>query len=238
MTNLLAIAAALTMTSTAEPTWEDIVQKNFKDCVFTARVITGNQRELKKINKDFAASYRFSFMNAKVKEPYKVKLESTVDDTDIVYVLVGTKRTYRIPRIKAQTTEDLSNSPGKRQTVVDFGILTPSLFRDLFKADYIRTDRANNDYVFDLTYKEPRWNDTSKHRVWIDPQKKYITKRVWYSQEGKLLATFVYDNPKNEDGVWFPTKCTVKNAEDKVAGVTEYQSMKINTGLADSVFKI
>lgn len=236
MLNLVAIAA-LTAITTADPTWEDIVQKNFKDCVFTAKVVKGNQTELKKINKDFAISYRFKFMNAKVKEPYKVRLDSEVDDTMIVYLLVGTKKSYVIPG-KIRASEDVADAPGKRQTVRDFGILTPSLFRDYLKADYVRTDRESGDYVFDLTYKEARWNDTSRHRVWIDPQQKYIKKRVWYAQEGHLLATFLYENPKNEDGVWFPTKCTVKNAEDKVAGVTEYSSMKINVGLADSVFKL
>ena len=51
------------------------------------------------------------------------------------------------------------------------------------------------------------------------------------------MATFIYENPKNEGGVWFPTKCTVKNVEDKVAGITEYQRMAINKGIDDAMFR-
>lgn len=236
MTGLLACVALSSMIQ--NPGVDDIVQSAFKDCRFEARVVKGNQRELKKINSDFAASYRFSFMKAQIKEPFKVRLESTVDDTNIVYLLVGTKRTYSIPRIKVNTTEDLSNSPGKRQTVLDFGILTPSLFKELFTAKFQRTDRETGDYVFDLTYQTPRFDDTSRHRVWVDPKHKFIKKRAWFNQEGRQLATFIYEEPKQEDGVWFPTRCTVKNVDDKVAGVTEYRSMSINVGLQDSVFKI
>jgi outer membrane lipoprotein-sorting protein len=231
------IAFSVISTGFLTPTWQDIVQPAFKDCTFTAHAVRGNQKELRKINNDFATSYRFSFMKAKVKEPFMVRLESTVEDTDILYMENGARKLYRIPKIHLSKVEDVSNAPGKRQTVMDFGILTPSLFQSLFNATYVRTDRENGHYVFDLTYKHPRYDDTSKHRVWIDPQRKYITKRVWFSQEGRELATFIYEKPKFERGVWFPTRATVKNVEDKIAGITEYTSMNINVGLSSSIFQ-
>ena len=39
-------------------------------------------------------------------------------------------------------------------------------------------------------------------------------------------------------GVTFPTQLTVRNSENKVAGVTRYSNVRGNQGLADSVFKL
>ena len=72
--------------------------------------------------------------------------------------------------------------------------------------------------------------------MWIDPEKDYTTRREWYDQKGRQKATFLYENPKKFDGVWFPTQLTVKNMDNKVAGVTRYDSIRVNTGLASSLF--
>ncbi len=230
-----AALAALMVGAQNTYDWNDIVQKGFRDATFEARAVKGYQKELKKINSDFAYSYRFDFMTAKVKEPYMLRLESVVDDTKLMYIMNGTKKYYNVGgRIKG--TDDVSKAPGKRQTLMDFGILTPSLFADPFKGTFVRVDRESGDLVFDLTY-QTKYDDGSRNRVWVSKDKKYITKRVWFNQEGIQLATFIYENPKNKDGIWFPTRCTVKNNDDKVAGITEYTKMVINAGLPDSLFK-
>ncbi len=237
MTTLYALLA---ITSSQKATYDvdDIVQKGFKDATFIAKLIKSDQTELKKINRDFAASYRFGTTQAWLKEPNMLKLRSTVDDTDVEFLLVGATRKYSVPRVKLSKTEDLKNAPGKRQTTLDFGLITPALFKDLFVGTFIRVDRESGDLVFDLTYEKPRYDDTSRQRCFVDKDKRYVTKRVWFNQEGRQLATFLYSKPKLENGVWFPTNCVVKNVDDKVAGTTEYQSMKINSGLSESIFKL
>lgn len=217
---------------------DDIVAKGFKDCRFEVRVVKASQQELKKINVDFAGSYRFSFMKAVIKEPFMVRLESTVDDTDIVYMLVGAKRTVVIPRVKVRHQEDLSKSPGKRQTTLDFGVITPALMDDLFAGKFDRVDRETGALVFDLTYQRPKYLDNSRQRVWVNKEKRYVEKRVWYNQEGRQMATFVYEEPKEFAGVWFPTRCTVRNVDNKVAGITEYKKLSVNVGVKDAEFKI
>lgn len=233
MNALLALAAF----SLPQFDTNDITQKGFRDATFTAVVKSANQAELKKINQDFAATQRFGTTKAMLKDPHMLKLISTVDDTDVVFLLVGTKRTYSIPKIKLHKSEDLSMAPGKRQTPLDFGLITPGLFENLFEAKFVRVDRETDNLVFDLSYLK-KFDDTSKQRVFVDKTRKFVEKRVWYNQEGRLMATFIYSKPKLENGVWFPTMCTVRNADDKVAGVTEYISTRINSGLADSVFKL
>jgi len=214
---------------------QSFVQTNLQDATFTAHVDKSSEAELKKINKDFGQSYRFPLTTIRYKEPFKLRLEATTEDTTILYILNGTTQFFKIPRINIKQKTDLSMHPGRRQTPLDFGLLTPALFDGLFDAKFVRWDRATGNAVFDLTYPA-KYDDTTRHRIWIDPQKKYVTKREWYNQPGRQIATFYYENPKSEGGVWMPTKLTVKNVDDKIAGQTTYDSLKVNTGIADSMF--
>ena len=219
-------------------TWQDIVQSNFQDAEFYAHAVKGNQRELQKINREFATSYRFmsSKAHAEMKEPLMMRFEASVEDTSLLYVINGAHRMYKIPKNGLNLRENLADAPGKRQTTLEFGFLTPALFTSLFDASFKRVDRESGDLVFDLTFKNPPFHDTTVHRVWVDPQKKYITKRVWFAQDGREMATFLYDRPTHQNGVWLPTRATVKNVDDKVAGITEYTNMRINIGIPSSRF--
>lgn len=234
MTTLIATAAFLIA---GQSTYDanDIVQRNLKDLSFTARVEYGNQAELAKINKDFGDSYRVPYSIITTKEPFKVRVEGKVGDTTALYILNGTKRVYSIPRLKLRQKEDVSKGPGKRQTYLDFGLITPSLLEDLFDATFVRVDRATGDLVFDLTYKK---YDKSRHRVWVDPKKKIVTKREWYNQKGKQLATFYYEKPVEIDGIWMSTLATVRNVDNKKAGVLAYENIKVNQGVSDSLFNV
>lgn len=216
------------------------VQGKFKDLAFTAKVQSSKQGELAKINQDFAKSYRFSSSKVWLKEPMKLRMESRVEDTDIFFIINGGKKLVRIPRANINQRDDVSKSPGKRQTPLDFGLLTPSLFSGFLKAAFVRTE-ARGDYsghaVFDLTYITSL-DDSSRYRVWVDPDKKFTAKREWYSQAGYLMATFTYEQPQEYSGVWIPTKVTVKNADGKFGGSTAYQGIKVNAGISDSLFKV
>ncbi len=234
MSLLLIAAAALTV---QDPRIEDVLPSTFKSATFTAVVGSAKQAELQKINKDFAQSYRFKRMDVMMKEPFMLHLASKVDDSEIVMVINGVKKAYKIPRAGISKTEDNSKSPGKRQTALDFGVLTPGLFDGYLASKYVRTDRRTGEYVFDLTYS-PSFTDESRHRVWIDPKTKFLTKREWYSQKGFLRATFTYSDPVMMGGVAFPTKATVANADNILAGTMNYVDIKMNPSLADSLFKI
>jgi outer membrane lipoprotein-sorting protein len=220
-------------------TWHDIVQPSFQDSTFVGKAVTASAKELKKISSDFAVSYRFlgQEVQAKLKEPFMVRLDATIEETKLQAIYNGDRRVFKIPQNRLSKQENLSDSPGKRETVLDFGILTPSLFENLFDATFIRVDRETGALVFDLTYKRPRFDDSSRQRVWVDKEKRYVTKRLWFAQDGHEMATFLYENPQFQSGVWFPSRAVVKNVDGMVAGVTEYQAVRINSGLADRLFQ-
>ena len=217
---------------------QDYVQSNLKDVAFTAKVGDASQKELAKINEDFAKSYRIKSTLVRLKEPMKLRVESEIDpDNKVVMVLNGATQMYRYPRANLSGKQNLSKSPGKRQTFLDFGLLTPGLFKDFYLANFVRMDRETGLAVFDFTFPKSL-DDTSRQRVFIEPKKHYIVKREWYAQEGNLRAVFQYDNAVQTGGAWVPTKTTVYNAERKVAGVTTYVGVKANSGIGDDLFKV
>ncbi len=231
MTTLLALAVLQSQNISA------YVQPAFHDATFTAKIVSKNQNELKKINDDFGAGYRVETSTVRIEEPFKVRVDANIEDTQVTYIVNGTKRHFKIPRLRINKAEDLSTKPGNRQTVFDFGIITPSLFESFMDAKFVRMDRATGDVVFDVTYKSV-FNDKTRFRIWIDPAKRYITKREWYHRKGRMVATFYYDQPETTNGVTAPTRLTVKNGDDVVAGVTRYDGIKINAGIPDDVFGV
>ena len=212
------------------------VQTKLKDVSFVVKVGSSNQKELAKINKDFAQSYRFKQTNVFAKDPFKLRLEAMVEDQSVLFILNGTSRWIKVPSARISTKENLAKSPGKRQTWLDFGILTSGLFSGLYDAKFVRSDRETGAAVFDLTY-EPSLEDTTRQRVFIEPGKKVVSRREWYGQDGKLKAIFTYENPVQKSGVWISSKLTVTNADGKVAGVSSYTDLKVNSGLSDSLFR-
>ncbi len=233
-----AFAAAVAL-GQSSPSIRDVWQDELKDFSFVAKKISANQKELAKINKDFGSAYRFTSTEIQYKEPMMLRGESKVEDQSIIYIINGPIRRYKIPRAGINTREDLAKAPGKRQTPLDFGIVTPSLFNGLFQAKFVRKDTRSGDLVFDLTYLE-KLDDDSRHRVWIDPEKKFVTKREWYSQNDnfRLMATFFYEAPQAFGKVFMPTKLTVNNAEGKLAGVSAYTQIQVNRGIPASDFGV
>lgn len=220
------------------PRIEDFLQSNLVDASFRAVVTRSVQSELAKINEDFARTYRFRSTQVRMMEPFMVRLDTRVDDMDILFVMNGPRKMIRIPGANIAHREDLSRAPGKRQTAFDFGLLTPSLFRDLYDAEFVRMDRRTGQPIFDVTYK-PSLRDGTRSRIWVDPERKVIARREWYSQRGgHLQATFEYRDVRNFNGVWFPGSITVTNAEGRFAGETRYQDIRVNTGLAANLFEI
>ena len=213
----------------------DYVQTRLHDLRATVKQQTANQRELEKINKDFANSYRIKQMTARYKEPSKMRLESKVGVVSVVYIINGNRKHVSAGPIKS--TDDISDAPGKRQSLMDFGILTPG-FMKLVNAKFLRYDHEGGVRypVFELTWANS--DDTSKHIVWMDGKTRTVVKRQWYNQVGKLMAIFYYKNPvEAAPGIWIPTRVEVYNAEGKLGGVTTYVDLYVNEGLPDSLFQ-
>ena len=238
---LLSLALA-TLLAPAQPLAQsraiaDYVQPGFRDISFSATIVQKRLSELRKIGPEFSQTYLFDTISVRAKEPFKLRLDAAADDTRATYLINGARQSFSVPRLGLKQSNDLSKYPGRRQTLLDFALPTPSLFADFYDAAFVRFDRESGNPVFDLRFPTST-KDTSRNRVWIDRATRTIVRREWYGQSDALKAVFLYAKPIKKDGIWFNTELTVKNAEDKVGGVTRYSNVRVNTGLDDAVFRL
>ncbi len=233
---MLVLVAMVPLLAPQQMSISTFCAKGFEDLSMTAKVMKGDQKELIKINDDFGQSYRFSSSTIRMKEPYMLRVDAKVDDTRMSYILNGTTQLMSVPNLRIKQRTNLATAPGRRQTVMDFGILTPGLFDgSLFTAKFVRVDRKTGGIVFDIGY-EAKFDDTTRSRVWMHPSKHYIMSREWYHRTGRLQATFTYENPAEKKGIWYPTMMTVRNVDNQIAGQTRYEDVKVNESLSESIF--
>jgi hypothetical protein len=234
MNSLLALTALVSFPQS--PSVDQYTQP-IKDVSFNMDVRVGNQGELRKISGDFGEAYRFDHVSFKIKDSFMVRGDTKVDDTSVVMILNEGIRLFRAPRQNINIKKDVRNHPGQRQTIFEFGLVTPELFQSFMDAKFVRNDRATGDVVFDLNF-DRKFGDTTRYRVWISPDKRFTTKKEWYGQDGALKATFTFTDPTKVGSIWLPTRAMVRNSEGKLAGELSYGGFKVNSGLADSIFKI
>jgi hypothetical protein len=213
-------------------------QTGLHDATFTAKVVSGDQDALQKIGRDFGTSYKFSSARVFLEEPFKLRVESNYEGSKVVMVENDLKVVYSLPGV-GKKGRDLTHAPGARQTMLDFGILTPSLFATIFDAAFVSESSTDGTVTFDLTFKaSPDYKDTTRYRVVIDSAKHYVMRRDWFGQDGGLRAIFRYDVPVQVGGCWVPTDMKVSNAEGKLAGVTRAEGLKINAGIDEKLFGV
>ena len=201
-----------------------------------------DKNELEKIGGDFARSYQFQGLFRTVtleyKQPDKLRLSGKGLLGKASIVMNGPLRFSRVP-LMPKKVEDLSDSPGKRQSILEYGGLLAPETLTFMQGKFVREETVDDQptSVFDLTYKGAATG--SHYRVWFDTKTRLTTKREWYGLEGKLKATFYYQNPKEiANGIWLPTQVEVKNAEGVSAAITTLDDVKVNQGLSDELFAI
>ena len=223
----------------APPTIDAYCRHGLHDATFTAKVVSGDQAALSKIGRDFGTSYKFNSAQVFIEEPFKLRVESNWQGSKVVMVENDLTTVYTIPGTGIKKVRDLTHSPGGRQTLMDFGILAPSLFASVFDAAFVSENTGEGTVTFDLTFKtSPEYKDTTRHRIVIDATKQYVVRREWYGQDGVLKATFAYGVPVQVAGCWVPTDMRVSNSDGKLAGETRAEGLKVNTGLDEKLFAV
>ena len=215
------------------PQLAQVVASDLKDFQATVKVVKADRSELNKINRDFGMAYSLRDLTMRYKEPNKLRMEGSVG----WLIFNGSTRYFRVPQLKLTKRDDLGDSPGKRYSLFDIGLLSPSALSSI-ESKYLRAESCDGipSQVFEASY---RGDDTSRFTVWIDPEKRVILKRAWYDGAGKLKAVFRYQEHRElRPGLYAPTRLEVRNGEDAVAGVTSYTDLKYNEGLDDSLFAI
>ena len=207
-----------------------------KDISFNISLTKRLPKELQKIDQSFVTQYAtLDSALFRGKEPFKLRIDAKSDEATGYSIVNGGRKLISIPVLHIRSKSDVSHQPGQRQTLMDFVTMTTSEAHQFLTAKFVRFDRENGDPVFDMTFPSDL-DYPVRHRVWLDKSAHYVVKREWYGLQGQLRATFLYLSPMTVSGITVPTVLRVMNSENKVAAESKYLNVKINQGIADSVF--
>lgn len=225
--------AAVAVPALAAPIAPDLGQmtsQRIKTLQLDSSVVRENQSELKKIGGDFAEAYRIHNVSITYAQPDKLHLESVVLNVHISYTINGNRKFTSVPTYHVHKIEDVTGSPGKRQSLLDIGLVPPELF-NLFTATYI--GKQGTQLIYDIHPKQDRYHD----RIYIDPVTHITTRREHYNQDGKLIDYFLYKNPvEPRPKIYVPSRVEVYNPSNKLGAVTDYKNIKVNLPVDNAIF--
>jgi hypothetical protein len=233
-----AAALALAAPAQAQKSLDDYVQPALKDLSATIDVISHNDRELSKIGKGYVDAYKLAQQEVQCREPLQVRLQGKKGVFTIRYITNGNRRLTEVPTLRIRKVEDISREPSKGDSISDLGVITPS-WADQVEAKWVRQETRNgkNLQVFEYWYKQdPR----RKHTIFLDPTTKTMVEHIDHHRSKKKTGfrkRLVFSEPRQLNGVWLPTRAALYNGENKLGAQVKYESIKVNTGLSESLFK-
>lgn len=227
-----ALLATVARAQAAPPDIRQFTSANIKTLTMDTRIVEENRAELQKIGGDFANAYRIHNVALSYAQPGKLHLETTVLKARIAYTINGNKRFTSIPSMRIHNVQDIGNAPGKKQTLLDSGVVPPEQL-DEYNATFLRKEGGQMVYQLQPKLASERRKDV----VWIDPKTRITVKRMNYNQDGKLIKWFLYKNPVVvRPGIYMPSRVEVYNPQNKLAGATLYSNIKANLPLDMSLF--
>ena len=228
----IAIAPLLSGAANAAPSIETFVSASLKTLQLSSEIVTENQDELRTIDGDIALAYRLHRGSMAYEQPGKLRIDASIPHLATGYYIInGNQKLTVAPFV--HKVQDTTGAPGKRQTLLDFGLVPPELLAD-YTAKFLRRD--NGLILFQIQPKQA--GETQKDLVWIDPKTHITTQRYNYNRDGKLVKWFLYKNPRLVGGVYVPTRVELYNPQNKLAGATVYENIRVNLPLSESLFKI
>jgi hypothetical protein len=213
-------------------------QPALRDFSVTGSIVQKNDAELRKIDNSFVQAYRFRESLIQYKEPMKLRIDSKAGLLTVRYVINGNRKSTQVPGLRINKVKDITGRPGEQQSMLDSGILTPGFLADGVASRFVgmQTLDGRKVPVFEFWYTDER--NSRHHFVWIDPAKRFVLRHDVHHRSGGLKMRFVFQQPKQIAGIWVPTRVGLYNAENRLAAITRYDKIKVNTGLSESLFRI
>ncbi len=234
LTYISAVLALAPMAGAhAAPSIQSLTSANLKTLQASSEIVAENQDVLKTISGDIALAYRLHQGALTYAQPGKLRIEATIPHLATGYYIInGNQKLTVAPFV--HKVQDTTGAPGKRQSLLDFGLVPPELLTD-YNATFLRHEAGL--LCFQLQPKQR--GETEKDLVWIDPKTHITTQRYNYGRDGKLVKILRYVNPVQvAPGIWVPTRVELYNTQSKLAGATVYQNIRVNQPVSDSLFKI
>lgn len=207
--------------------------KGFSDISVTMTVTLKDKKALEKMEPSYARLYECKTANVFVKQPDKVRTEGKLGMVKFEYIINGTMKIFRAKNLRINQKEDCAKKPAKLQSAFDFGLLTPTVWRDR-TMKIIPDPEADAKGEIKVRLQWPTGN--TGHVIWLDAKDLWLKKVEKHDGSDKVESTIVYTNPTKFGTIMVPTKAELFSPEGVSVGTSEETNIKVNTNLADTLF--
>ncbi len=233
--SLLLVAAP----ASAQKSLQEFAQPSLKDFSASINVLSHKEAELRKIGAGYVDAYTLTDREVFFREPGQARLQGKKGVLTIRYVTSGNRRLTEVPTLRIRKVEELGEDPGKADTISDVGLITTA-WTSKIQSRWIRSEDRDGKKleVFEFWYPE---DARAKNTIWVDPSSKTMVERIAHHRnrsKAGFKKRILYTDVKPINGVNVPTRATLFNGENKQAAQMNYERIKINSGLADGLFKI
>lgn len=230
-----ALGSSAAITDAELRTRVDAEVKDFTDLVMVGNVTYKNEKALAKMDSNFTRLYEFKSATISFKQPDKLRIEGKLGMVKFEYIINSGTKIFRAPMVKVNKKEDYSNDPAKLQSALDVGLITPSLWKNR-SVEIASDSECEAKGEIKLRLRWPKGNMV--YFAWIDAEHLWLKKLEKRDAKDQVQVSWIYSEPRNVDGViWMPTKVDMYLASGERAGASEFTSIKVNSGLSESLFK-
>lgn len=209
--------------------------KDFQDLSVVGTVIYKNKAALTKVDSAYSQLYEFKTANVKLKMPDKLRIDGKLGMVKVEYIVNQGTKIVRSPTLKINKKKDYSCDPAKLQNALDIGLITPSLWNGR-QVEVIEDSEANANSEIKLRLKWTKGDMV--YMAWVDEKDLWLKRFEKQDNAGNLQVRMVYSNPqKIGEVIWMPMKVEMFAADGEKAGASEFSDVKVNAGLADSIFE-
>lgn len=237
---LWLIAAAISATA-ACMTADDLkariqeATKGFQDMTAVGTVTYKDKDALAKVDSSYTRLYEFKTANVSLKMPDKLRITGKLGMVKLEYIVNGGFKIVRSPTLRINKKQDYSSDPAKLQTAFDLGLVTPVLWSNR-RIEVVEDPEADANGEIKLRLQWPK--GSMVYTAWIDSKDFWLKRFEKLDDAGTLIVRMIYSNPQKIGGViWMPLKVEMFAPDGTKAGASEYSDIKVNTGLADSLFQ-
>ena len=222
----------------AEEALRDFTQPDLRDFTASAVIVQKNDAVLHKIGRSFAQGYRVRESLIRFKEPLKLRVDAKAGFLSVRYVINGKRKSTQVPGLHLFKVKDIAGHPGEEQGMLESGIVTPGFLADSIASRFVGHQSLDGRRVPVFEFWPTDESHSRHHFLWMDPEKRLVLRHDVENRSGGLKVRYMFKQPTQVAGVWVPTRIEVYNAEGRLAAVTQYKLVKVNTGLSEALFRI
>lgn len=221
---------------TLDAATKKLVNTRIKDMAATVRVTETDWRELEKCGSDFKRTYYFKRMNVAYRYPNQTRMETKALGSTLVIVFSGDTRYYKVP-FKTETSS-VAGQPGQKQGLLQFGIYAPDYLTLDYDPQLLGVEKSGKEKgLHKIRLSQRRSANKSYELLWVNPKTHIIERRQSWNGDKQLTMELRYKNVKEvKPGIFVPFRIEIYNPEGKLGAAQAVEDLRINTGLADSLF--